>query len=296
MVSGSRLYSTLVGRRTGRGIEKTRAVEPSGYHHHHLHIMADSKEPKKSRKSVSFLIASNDSNDDVNQVETANVPAVPVPVALIPLHLPLVLFFLFKMGLTDKPFRGMVECALLLLIGQMIYGYVLVSVALRQEGSSRGSPSVGSRSKNGGGDKWFIVFSATFVSVLLANCVFFLLILFGAPVLSHVKESYVLSFHLALIGLQPLFILFRLDYDLLAALLRDRHLASLVMSNPILCGTVSTFLGTWLGVIPIPLDWDRPWQQFPLTLLSGAYIGGFVGVLLSVIFSPRSSITKKKQA
>jgi GPI ethanolamine phosphate transferase 2/3 subunit F len=65
--------------------------------------------------------------------------------------------------------------------------------------------------------------------------------------------------------------------------------------------SVGTFIGAWLGAIPIPLDWyvldfgrlkspltliyrDRDWQKWPVTIIAGAYagwaIGKFVGRLV----------------
>jgi phosphatidylinositol glycan class F len=36
-------------------------------------------------------------------------------------------------------------------------------------------------------------------------------------------------------------------------------------------------LGAWIGAVPIPLDWDREWQKWPVTILTGAYVGWAVG-------------------
>jgi len=41
--------------------------------------------------------------------------------------------------------------------------------------------------------------------------------------------------------------------------------------------TVGTLLGAWLGAVPIPLDWDRDWQAWPVTIVTGAWIGAVVG-------------------
>lgn len=43
---------------------------------------------------------------------------------------------------------------------------------------------------------------------------------------------------------------------------------------------VGTLLGAWLGAVPIPLDWDREWQKWPVTVITGAYGGYVVGKLL----------------
>ena len=44
--------------------------------------------------------------------------------------------------------------------------------------------------------------------------------------------------------------------------------------------TVGTLVGCWLGAIPIPLDWDRAWQKWPVTVVTGAYAGWAVGRFL----------------
>lgn len=52
------------------------------------------------------------------------------------------------------------------------------------------------------------------------------------------------------------------------------------LSSPIdeLTGAaMGVLLGAWVGAVPIPLDWDRDWQRWPVTVLAGAYIGWAVG-------------------
>ncbi|XP_053642914.1 phosphatidylinositol-glycan biosynthesis class F protein isoform X1 [Cherax quadricarinatus] len=54
-------------------------------------------------------------------------------------------------------------------------------------------------------------------------------------------------------------------------------------------------LGAWLGAIPIPLDWDTPWQVWPLTCSIGAVLGE-VGASLYVIAKQRKvgDLSRKK--
>ncbi|KAL7422977.1 Glycosylphosphatidylinositol (GPI) anchor assembly protein [Cryptotrichosporon argae] len=40
---------------------------------------------------------------------------------------------------------------------------------------------------------------------------------------------------------------------------------------------VGTLVGAWIGAAPLPLDWDRPWQSYPLTPLVGALAGFSTG-------------------
>lgn len=39
-------------------------------------------------------------------------------------------------------------------------------------------------------------------------------------------------------------------------------------------------VGGWLGAIPIPLDWDREWQKWPVTVVVGVYAGAMLGKVL----------------
>lgn len=45
-------------------------------------------------------------------------------------------------------------------------------------------------------------------------------------------------------------------------------------------GLVGACVGAWLGAVPIPLDWDREWQKWPVTIVCGIYAGYLVGKLL----------------
>jgi phosphatidylinositol glycan class F len=42
-------------------------------------------------------------------------------------------------------------------------------------------------------------------------------------------------------------------------------------------------LGAWIGAFPIPLDWDRDWQTWPITCVLGLYLGHFVGCLITLV-------------
>jgi hypothetical protein len=42
-------------------------------------------------------------------------------------------------------------------------------------------------------------------------------------------------------------------------------------------------IGAWCGALPIPLDWDRPWQKWPTTLCIGSVSGYFVSCFVFII-------------
>ncbi len=55
-------------------------------------------------------------------------------------------------------------------------------------------------------------------------------------------------------------------------------LASLLFQN-----ALGAVVGAWTGAIPIPLDWDRPWQAWPITCCLGALMGHTVSSVWSLM-------------
>ncbi|XP_020578095.1 phosphatidylinositol-glycan biosynthesis class F protein [Phalaenopsis equestris] len=43
-------------------------------------------------------------------------------------------------------------------------------------------------------------------------------------------------------------------------------------------------IGAWIGAWPMPLDWERPWQEWPICVTYGAVAGYLVGALSSMVF------------
>lgn len=42
-------------------------------------------------------------------------------------------------------------------------------------------------------------------------------------------------------------------------------------------------IGAWLGAWPMPLDWERPWQEWPICVTYGAIAGHLIGMVVSLI-------------
>ncbi|KAK3150360.1 hypothetical protein QOZ80_3AG0232240 [Eleusine coracana subsp. coracana] len=42
-------------------------------------------------------------------------------------------------------------------------------------------------------------------------------------------------------------------------------------------------IGAWLGAWPMPLDWERPWQEWPISVTYGAVAGHLVGKVASLV-------------
>eukprot|EP01132_Coremiostelium_polycephalum_P003169 gene3169-3968_t len=47
---------------------------------------------------------------------------------------------------------------------------------------------------------------------------------------------------------------------------------------------VFSILGAWVGGFAIPLDWDRPWQVWPISCVYGSLLGHILGLLICSIY------------
>jgi phosphatidylinositol glycan class F len=122
------------------------------------------------------------------------------------------------------------------------------------------------------------------LSLILTPLLHVIMILFGAPLLTHVSHTFLCAAHLSLLTAFPLFYTHGVDAGTWAALAGFK-----APFDETFGGLLGGFLGAWLGAVPIPLDWDREWQKWPVTILAGIYAGYVLGRMLggTVLFGRR---------
>ncbi|PCH37457.1 hypothetical protein WOLCODRAFT_109909 [Wolfiporia cocos MD-104 SS10] len=134
------------------------------------------------------------------------------------------------------------------------------------------------------------------VTTAAASVAFYILIvLFGAPIASYPLQTYSLGLLLALLtiwtpayalgalsfGSSTDVLVLRMTWIRLFAELRPRTPIERAMVYP----AVGAAIGCWSGAIPIGLDWERPWQAWPLTSAFGAISGYILGSLAALLVS-----------
>ncbi|KAH9947873.1 GPI biosynthesis protein family Pig-F-domain-containing protein [Amylocystis lapponica] len=145
-------------------------------------------------------------------------------------------------------------------------------------------------------DQRIMAFGDAAVTSLTASVMFYvLIILFGAPIASHPLQTYSLAYLLALLTVfTPAFTLGRpsLGLDSESFVVRMtwiRLFAEFSVRGPVdralVYPAVGAVLGCWSGAIPIGLDWERPWQAWPLTPAFGAMSGYILGSLAALTVS-----------
>ena len=102
-----------------------------------------------------------------------------------------------------------------------------------------------------------------------------LLILFGAPLTTHLPSTALLATHVSLLALPPLIYTRGVDSGIWREIM-----GFWLPFDGVWGGTVGALVGCWVGAVPIPLDWGREWQAWPVTLVVGGYGGYVVGKVL----------------
>jgi hypothetical protein len=113
------------------------------------------------------------------------------------------------------------------------------------------------------------------------------LVLFGAPLIDLARRTALAAALISALALGPAACSSRARASPLAA--PDTLVAVVVRGEGTTAADVvlvaqarGVLLGTWLGALPIPLDWDRPWQAWPVTLYYGALAGYAAGSLVGL--------------
>ncbi|KAI3391763.1 hypothetical protein diail_6835 [Diaporthe ilicicola] len=203
--------------------------------------------------------------------------------------LPIVLASLFLASfsrLVADPVTAMTTSLPVIALLQVLYAFVCLPAAGSGSPKNR-KPKPGEKKKAGDGSGPNFVIAALLsllLSLILAPLLHVTMILFGAPLLTHVSHTFLCAAHLSLLTAFPLFYTHGVDAGSWAAVAGCR-----APFDETFGGLLGGFLGAWLGAVPIPLDWDREWQKWPVTILSGIYAGYVVGRMLggTVLFGKR---------
>ncbi|KAG0279658.1 hypothetical protein BGZ97_009538 [Linnemannia gamsii] len=162
--------------------------------------------------------------------------------------------------------------------------------------SQTASSSKGTKKGSKGGDSSSSVFSVLNTSIVIGAvgtliCHVFA-VLFGAGIFNQAKETSQLAVYLSLLTFYPAS--FVLGTDLKSWLRIFVHNSPGTYTEAAFyCQGMMAIFGAWLGSIVIPLDWDRPWQAWPVPCVLGAFmfycIGTVVGLVVSIVMRQRAA-------
>lgn len=106
-----------------------------------------------------------------------------------------------------------------------------------------------------------LLFISLAASLLLTLPCMAMIILLGAPMTQLLKETWILAAHCCFLAYPAVYSVFNCDFKV--GIFKKYF--------------VSIALGCWISCVVLPLDWDRDWQEWPIPIVVGAYLGAFVG-------------------
>lgn len=119
-------------------------------------------------------------------------------------------------------------------------------------------------------------------SCLLSAIYYTIIILFGAPVISLQEETIMLTLTLITLTFVPACLHLGID-NALGLLFGIQANSADIFVESVKTNVKFTLMGTWLGAIAIPLDWDRPWQVWPVPCVTSALIGYTLAHLFTLV-------------
>ncbi|ODV98026.1 hypothetical protein PACTADRAFT_185606 [Pachysolen tannophilus NRRL Y-2460] len=254
-----------------------------------------SNDGKGNTKISNTAVNSSESNDwkekeddDSNGKKISSIEPAPVfksTFAIVPYHYLLVLFSMFyHHNITQDVILGLKQSLILLIGLQIVYGYILL-FELVPPSASKVKKSAKQMKQQNSDINFLYIFASLVLSCLLAFPVYVIIVLFGAPFLSLTLQTLLLSLHFSLITIFPLFIVYNFtkanDFNHYCYLIFSNFSTDTLLNHQVYFISIGGVIGTWLGVFPIPLDWDRDWQKWPITLIVGGYTGSVIGALFS---------------
>lgn len=118
------------------------------------------------------------------------------------------------------------------------------------------------------------------IAMLLFSVIIFYIVavMFGAPLFSSQEQTFMFSLLLTTLVVLPL--LLNVGLNATVSILSTADVFEKDAFNSVMSIAVRFALfGAWLGAVVIPLDWDRPWQEWPIPCSLGALIGHGVSQL-----------------
>ena len=129
------------------------------------------------------------------------------------------------------------------------------------------------------------------VSLLAIFPIYWTFVAFGAALFENKTETLVLSFYVSVVTVFPCSLSFRLDYRYFISKLLLFEFYSMEELD-LIVQVYSVVICLWLSAFPTLLDWDRPWQKWPIPCLVGTWVGYTFSKIISFILHS-SDISRK---
>ncbi|XP_011502767.1 PREDICTED: phosphatidylinositol-glycan biosynthesis class F protein [Ceratosolen solmsi marchali] len=130
------------------------------------------------------------------------------------------------------------------------------------------------------------------LTVVITIIYYVIIVLYGAPVLTHCNETLILALTLTTLTLVPACLHLGTD-NLLTLFINSEQLTEEKFLEAIKLNIKIVLITTWLSAFVLALDWDRKWQIWPTPCIIGALLGYFISHFLTFIKILKIKLEKK---
>lgn len=120
--------------------------------------------------------------------------------------------------------------------------------------------------------------------------VYFVVVTFGARLIDDLYENLLYSLLISCLCFMPAFVLIphRSPIELVDRLVFKNQPQTRLEENLIAIGKAA-IVGGWSGALVIPLDWDRWWQQWPISCTFGSLLAVFGVIIYKLLLNAKPS-------
>jgi phosphatidylinositol glycan class F len=111
---------------------------------------------------------------------------------------------------------------------------------------------------------------------------YIIIVLYGAPLLTHFEETFILAITLTTLTLTPACLHLGTDNAIILFTGSQQPIKG-KFAETIKLNIKVVLLTTWLSAFVLPLDWDQSWQVWPIPCIMGALFGYFIGQFIYFI-------------
>ena len=120
-----------------------------------------------------------------------------------------------------------------------------------------------------------------FLAFVVGSCVYHVVtVLLGASLIDVVEETFLFSCLCSALTVFPLYIVHNSQWEEFINCLPETLDVRNHLPDAVKMVAYFTVVGAWVGAFPIPLDWDRDWQTWPITCCVSAIGGNVIGHLV----------------
>lgn len=126
------------------------------------------------------------------------------------------------------------------------------------------------------------LFKSFLTFLLMVGVYYVIVVLFGAPFLTHQEQNLMFALILSIFTILP--VCLHCGHEAgLSILLTLTNYDGNELFKKFVFNARLTFLGAWFGACVIPLDWEKPYQEWPIPCYFGAVFGYLVSNVVSYV-------------